>query len=149
MATDQQESRLWQERRIAYAAFMDAEMDATGKIDWAWLVNVRQPLPDEGGDHPLRQEATQALELASEAIDKVARQSQEVLLITSSDAVQQAVRTYLAAMSSNTLLTARADSQEGSAERQALVQQLTLGHHQFVAAAREELRIRPGRVGAA
>ncbi|MGW9429191.1 hypothetical protein ACWHA1_14685 [Streptomyces decoyicus] len=147
-AVEQQDTRLWQERRIAYAAFMDVEMDATEKINWAWLINASEPPPEERSNHPVSQEASEALRLATEAIPKVTRLSQEVLLITSSDAVTQAVRSYNAAMRCFNPSAAHSGNPEVSEQGQALVLRLAQGHTLFVAAARKELRIeashRPG-----
>jgi hypothetical protein len=147
-AAEQQDTRLWQERRIAYAAFMDAEMEATEKINWALLINAAQPSPEEQSDHPVSPEASEALRLASAAISKVTRLTQEVLLITGSDAVKDAARTYNAAMRTYDPSAAHRGNPEASEQGQALVVRLAQGHTQFVAAAREELRIgvshRPG-----
>jgi hypothetical protein len=140
-AAEQQDTRLWQERRIAYAAFMDAEMDATEKINWAWLLNASEPSPEERSNQPVSQEAAEALRLASETIPKVTRLTQEVLLITSSDAVTQAVRAYNAALRSFNPSAAHRGNPDASEQGRALVVRLAQGHTLFVAAAREELRI--------
>ncbi|MFC9912067.1 hypothetical protein [Streptomyces sp. NPDC127197] len=141
-AAEQQETRLWQERRIAYAAFMDAEMDATQKINWAWLINAAGPSPEERSNNPVSQEAAEAMRLASEAIPKVTRLAQEVLLITSSDAVKQAVVSYNAAMRSFNPSAAHRGNPNGSEQGEALLGQLTQAHALFVDAARAELGIK-------
>jgi hypothetical protein len=140
-AAEQQDTRLWQERRTAYAAFMDAEMDATEKINWAWLINATGPSPEERSDHPVSPEASDALRLASEAISKVTRLTQEVLLITNSAAVQEAARSYNAAMRSYDPSAAHRGNPNVGEQGQALVVRLAQGHTLFAAAAREELRI--------
>ncbi|MFF1605908.1 hypothetical protein ACFVYV_52965 [Streptomyces mirabilis] len=141
-AAEQQETRLWQERRIAYAAFMDAEMDATNKVQWAWLINSTGPAPDE---HPRSPEATEALERASESIAKVSRLTQEVLLLTTSDAVRQAVDLYSDTMNSFNPNAAHCGNPNRSEQGQALVEQLAASHSLFVVAARKELRIGSNR----
>ncbi|WP_158714647.1 hypothetical protein [Streptomyces sp. NRRL S-474] len=138
---EQQETRLWQERRIAYAAYMDAELDATQKINWAWLTSAAGPPPEEGTDSPLRQQATEALQRASEAISQVTRHGQEVLLITSSEAVKNAVQAFSAAMAEYNPSAAHNNNPNRSEEGYALLQRLTQRHNEFVAAARDELRI--------
>ncbi|MFD7606526.1 hypothetical protein ACFWAN_39785 [Streptomyces mirabilis] len=141
MAAEQQETRLWQERRIAYAAFMDAEMDATNKIQWAWLINSAAPAPEERNDHPSNPEASETLKHASEAITKVSRLTQEVLLLTTSDAVKRAVGLYSDAMNSFNPSAAHRGNPNRSEQGQALVEQLAESHSLFVVAARKELRI--------
>ncbi|MFG2728774.1 hypothetical protein [Streptomyces canus] len=141
-AAEAQDTRFWQERRTAYAAFMDAEMDATEKINWAWLINASEPPPEERSNHPVSEAASEALRLATEAIPKVTRLTQEVLLITSSDAVKQAVMSYNAAMRSYNPSAAHRGNPDVSEQGRALVMRLAQGHTLFVAAAREELRIK-------
>ncbi|MEU6000515.1 hypothetical protein ABZ837_22155 [Streptomyces sp. NPDC047197] len=147
MTAEQQETRLWQERRIAYAAYMDAELDALQKINWAWIIHAAGPLPGEQTDGPLAQRRIEALERASEAISKVTRQGQEVVLITGSDAVEEAVLSFSSAMTAYNPSVARSNNPNRSEEGHALLQDLSQRHTAFVAAARDELRIlsRPRR----
>jgi hypothetical protein len=149
LATEQQETRLWQERRIAYAAFMDAEMDATQRINWAWLISSPGPPAGERDDHPMSQQVSEALQLASDAISRVTRQAQEVLLITGSDAVKDAVLSYNAAMTSYNPSAAHRGNPDTSEQGRALLDRLQQSHAEFVAAAREELLNTPDpqRVG--
>lgn len=141
MTEEQQEARLWQERRIAYAAYMDAELDATQKINWAWMVSAAGPPPEERTDSPLTQQTTEAMQRASEAMSKVTRQGQEVVLITSSEAVKNAVQTFIEAMTAYNPTAAHNNNPNRREQGYALLQGLTQRHHEFVAAARDELRI--------
>ncbi|MER7179789.1 hypothetical protein ABT404_09950 [Streptomyces hyaluromycini] len=81
------------------------------------------------------------MRLAAEAISKVTRQGQEVLLITGSDAVKAAVRSYVEAMTANNPSAARSGHADSSEQRYALFQRMTQSQNQFVVAARAELRI--------
>lgn len=141
MAEEQQETRLWQERRIAYAAYMEAELDATQRINWAWMVSAAGPPPEERTDSPLTQQTTEALQRASESISKVTRHGQEVVLITSSEGVKNAVQGFSEAMTAYNPSAAHENNPNRSEEGYALLQRLTQRHNEFVAAARDELRI--------
>ncbi|WP_345259847.1 hypothetical protein [Streptomyces hundungensis] len=141
MKEEQQETRLWQERRIAYAAFMETELDATRKINWAWLLSASEPPPEGRSSRPPRQQTIDALQRASEAVIKVICQGQEVVLITNSQAVTNAVQRFSEAVATYEPSAAHNINPNRSAQGYALFQRLTQCHSEFVTAARDELRI--------
>ncbi|MFB7780044.1 hypothetical protein [Streptomyces bauhiniae] len=124
---------------------MDAEMDATQKITLAWAISSAIPRPQgrtgPEGNSGLTERATEAMSLANEAITKVNRQAQEVMLITGSEEVRDSVTSYLNDMVTFNPSAAHNGNPERSEQGQQLMLRLTASHALFARAAREELQI--------
>ncbi|MGQ4439864.1 hypothetical protein ACN6LI_004737 [Streptomyces violaceoruber] len=137
-----QAERLWQERRVVYAAFMDAASEVMRRLNWSRMLRANPPTGQGIDAGRVLEATTEALKATEEAIHVVSRRSEEVLLLTQSDEVATAVRQFMAAVSAFDLSESLAADASAIPEGLTMIMELASFYRRVTAAAREELGIR-------
>lgn len=134
----QHASLLWQERRTAYTAFMEAMLVLNDCFNWAWIASSALS-KKETNSKALLETAREAMEKLPEASRTAMKRAQEVRLISGSPAVRTAVDNFMSAMVDFNPGAAFKENENHSREGQDLVNRLMLAYDEFTRAARAEL----------
>ncbi|GAA2538646.1 hypothetical protein GCM10010398_26550 [Streptomyces fimbriatus] len=137
-----QSDRLWQERRVAYSAFMEAASDLMRRLDFAWKMKADLPPTAEvPAGHPYFAATTEAMNALHEALNTASRRAEEVNLLTQSAAIVVSVNGLISVIASVDFNEVHEGNHEFNQQRPALATELAGMYRAFTAAARAELGI--------